>query len=124
MEAKVGPFIFSARSNATGMREPGFNSAINGQLALKYRFAKALERGEPATARASMPELRNLLRCWGNTSVNSRDPRSLPRRLFKPEIVANTLIHDALLGHPEGQCCYVALTWDTTDRAFFRVQGG
>jgi hypothetical protein len=50
VEAKAGPYIFSARSNSVGMQEPGFNSAINGQLSLKYRLACALERAEPNAA--------------------------------------------------------------------------
>lgn len=42
LEAKVCPHCASAISNSEGMTARGFNSSCNGQLALKYRFAKAL----------------------------------------------------------------------------------
>src|SRR5262245_42660906 len=44
LEAKVVPYLLSMQPNRVGMRMAGFNSSINGQLALKYRFAKAVER--------------------------------------------------------------------------------
>jgi hypothetical protein len=49
-EAKVISYTESMQStspgasNRWGMAQPGFNSSINGQLTLKYRFAKALSR--------------------------------------------------------------------------------
>jgi hypothetical protein len=122
VEAKAGPYIFSARSNTVGMREPGFNSAINGQLSLKYRFARALEAAAPHPEEGGYAAIAESPAMLAQYQARLNDPRSIPRRLFKPEIITNLLMHNALLGHPERQCCYVAFTWDTQDRAFFRDQ--
>ena len=43
VEAKVAPYLASMRPNSQGMTLPRFKSRINGQLSLKYRFARALE---------------------------------------------------------------------------------
>jgi hypothetical protein len=103
------------RTNRIGMREPGFNSSINGQLALKYRFAKALEAAAPGNEVIKEPE--PLLRAYADR-VN--DPRRFPRGLAKPEIVRDMLAPLGMLGLPEAHCHYVALTWDAEDRAFMR----
>src|SRR5690242_2756525 len=50
IEAKATPYEVSARPNTpvpglsrSGMQARGYNSSVNGQLALKYRFATALQ---------------------------------------------------------------------------------
>lgn len=113
VEAKIGPYLSSMVPNRVGMRQAGFNSSINGQLALKYRFATALQqasgRGGP------VEEATGLLQQY---RVQLRDPRSVPRRLAKPEIVQ--IFSDCgVLGLAESRCCYVALTWDAETRPFF-----
>jgi hypothetical protein len=47
------------------------------------------------------------------------DPRRAPRRLAKPGIV-EMLRATGLLALSEDRCQYVALTWDTPERAFFK----
>jgi hypothetical protein len=115
IEAKIGPYILSMRPNSTGMSEPGFNSSINGQLALKYRFAKALEC---ATAETATIEESNELFHQYRKRVS--DLRTAPRRLAKPEIIAQMFSEHGLIGLPEERWCYVTLTWDAAEKAFFR----
>jgi hypothetical protein len=115
VEAKIGPYILAMRPNNVGMLEPGFNSGINGQLSLKYRFARALE-GSPRDAE-NVTESPDMLKAY---QKRVRDPRQLPRRLAKPEIVQHILRPNGLVGLAEEFCHYVALTWDTEARAFFR----
>lgn len=115
LEAKVVPYLVAMRPNKIGMQEPGFNSSINGQLALKYRFARALELAEPGDTRLTEPEA--VLRAYAG---QLNDGRLAPRSLAKPAIVQNILSRLGLLGLPETRCHYIALTWDTADRAFFR----
>ena len=55
LEAKVGPYLSSMKPNAGGMRDPGFNSSINGQLTLKFRFASALEQANASTLTITEP---------------------------------------------------------------------
>jgi hypothetical protein len=49
-EAKVVPYDISAIANSEGMRTAGFNSSINGQLSLKYRFVQALKQWNGKTS--------------------------------------------------------------------------
>jgi hypothetical protein len=44
LEAKIGLYLSSTRSSRVGIPEPSYNSTINGQLSLRYRFAKTLAR--------------------------------------------------------------------------------
>jgi hypothetical protein len=115
IEAKVGPYMLSMRPNRTGMREPGFNSSINGQLALRYRFAKAVETAKPEALAIEEPAA--LLQQY---RARLGDPRSLPRRLVKSEVVNEMLRKNQLLGISEERWVYVTLTWDAAERAFFR----
>jgi len=114
VEAKVAPYLASMRPNKHGMTLPGFNSSINGQLALKYRFARALEASSPGVLALLEPEA---LRAAYASRL--RDGRSMPRRLSKLGIVRDTLTPLGLLGLSESHCEYVALTWDAPERAFF-----
>src|SRR5262249_51250285 len=47
------------------------------------------------------------------------DPRSVPRRLAKSQVVNEVLLASQLRGIAEERWSYVALTWDAEDRAFF-----
>jgi hypothetical protein len=114
VEAKIGPYIASMRPNSEGMRLPGFNSSINGQLALKYRFARALEAARKDELALVEPD--RLLTAYAGR-VN--DSRAFPRRLAKAGIVTGILQPLGLLGLPESHCTYVALTWDTPERRLF-----
>src|SRR5215831_8168072 len=42
VESKIVMYLASMRPNHKGMQLPNFNSSINGQLSLKYRFARSL----------------------------------------------------------------------------------
>jgi hypothetical protein len=114
IEAKVGPYLLSMMPNTVGMKQPGFNSSINGQLSLRYRFAKALERA--ASGALNVEESPALLEQYRQ---QLGDSRNMPRRLNKPEIVKNVLDKERLLGLPENRWSYVALTWDAEERVFF-----
>jgi hypothetical protein len=120
IEAKAGPYVFSAKSNTIGMKDPGFNSSINGQLSLKYRFACALGRTAPLLPSGEVPagivEPAQLKAAY-STSLN--DKKVTPRRLLKPGIVRDMFAGRGLLGHAETHCFYVALTRDRHDRMSF-----
>lgn len=45
VEAKRGRYISAAASNRVGMRDRAYNSSINGQLSLRYRFSRAIQEG-------------------------------------------------------------------------------
>lgn len=102
VEAKVVPYAASAVCNNPGMQIPGYNSSINGQLALKYRFANAANGAvvvEPEPIHHAYQEVLG-------------DPQNYPRRLLKPQVI-NVLQQHGLLGLPLDHFSFVALTWDT-----------
>jgi hypothetical protein len=113
VEGKVVMYVASMLPNHEGMRFPGFNSSINGQLSLKFRFARALSGASPESLDVAETE-----RQLGAYKEKLGDPRVLPRRLAKPTIVKDIFRPLRLLGLPERHCEYVALTWDTPARAF------
>ncbi len=113
IEAKVGPYLTSMMPNRVGMRRAGFNSSINGQLALKYRFANALAK--MTSADGSIEEPTELARQY---RLQLADPRSMPRRLVQPKIV-RMFREYGLAGIPESRCSYVALTWDSEERPYY-----
>jgi hypothetical protein len=118
VEAKAICYQFSMGSNSSGM-SPGFNSTINGQISLKYRFAKALGNPESSTNEIIEPES-----IFGAYKKRLRDYSQKPRHLRKPEVL-QLLDALGLMSLPEDRCCYVALTWDDPDHAFLidaRVQ--
>ena len=105
IEAKVVPYLGSAMSNDVRreMAARGYNSSINGQLALRYRLTHALAqpRGrpqlvEPATLHA---QYRDQL----------GDPTIHPRRLNDPCVCG---IFDPIRELPPEHYHLVAWTWD------------
>jgi hypothetical protein len=112
VEAKVGQYLSSMMSNTLGMREAGFNSSINGQLALKFRFVTALGSCENTAVEIVEPD--GVLKQYRQ---RLNDPRQAPRRLAKAGIV-DVFRESGLLGIREDRCAYVALTWDTASRMF------
>jgi len=118
LEAKIVSYIFSMRSNEQGMKGDHFNSSINGQLALKYRFAKALENvsgknGKPDVVEESVElfdQYRKIL----------KDSNVAPRHLNKSVIINEVLSPLGLLNLTEKKCHYVALTWDSDNHVFFK----
>jgi hypothetical protein len=110
VEVKVVPYAASAIPNRLGM-VPGYNSRINGQLSLKYRFSHALSvwpgrmgmLAEPAglySAYLQPPQLGGL-----------SDARSSPRHLARQnvlQILGDFELHDL----PIERCHFVAWTHD------------
>lgn len=122
VEAKVVSYIDSMQSTALsagarwGMTQIGFNSSINGQLSLKYRFAKALSRWDgnaPAIAESSAAF--NAYK----SRLNDSDVKAPGRTLAKPSILNRIFKPLRLSGIGEENCCYIALTWDTESNVFF-----
>ncbi len=112
LEAKAICYQFSMGSNSSGM-SPGFNSSINGQLSLKYRFAKALANSLSTKDEIVEPEA-----LFAAYKEQLRDYSHKPRHLRKPEIL-QILSYLGLMSLPEERFCYVALTWDDAEHAFF-----
>jgi len=113
LEAKAVPYTFSMAENSAGMA-PGFNSSINGQLTLKYRFARAL--GNPGSHAGLLVEPEGLFHQYEG---RLRDYNKRPRRLQKAKVL-RSIADLRLMGIPEERCCYVAWTWDDQAHAFFR----
>lgn len=111
VEAKVHPYPLSAGSNRGGM-SAGYNSTINGQLTLKYRFACALANQE-----SPLVEPDTLFACYRE---QLRDYAPKPRRLLKGAVV-DILQGLNLVGLPESRCHYVALTWDDSEKKVFET---
>lgn len=118
VEAKVTPYEFSAGSNIQGMRAPGFNSRINGQLALKYRFAQALQQGLLKGDKDT--ELRESNSVYAGYKDGLNDPAPTNRRLQNQKVI-RLLDQYGLIGLPEERCHYVALTWDDKPERVFRA---
>ena len=111
IEAKAKCYQFSTGSNSGGM-SPGFNSTINGQISLKYRFATAL--ANPDSNETEIVEPEPIYRAY---KEQLRDYSRNPRHLKKPEILQ--MFGDlGLISLPETRCYYVALTWDDPTHAF------
>lgn len=103
VEAKVVPYLGSAMDNALRMATRGYNSSINGQLALRYRLSHAL---------AAVPEQRQVVEpATLHTQYRNQlgDPAVRPRRLSDPCVSA---ILDPLRGLPPENYHFVAWTWD------------
>jgi len=99
VEAKAKPYEFSCAPNRNN-RDAGFSSTINGQLALKYRFARALEASKADWNEIAEPE-----------ELHTRYGERRRRHLVKGE-VRDVLAAYGLIGIPEERCYYVAFTWD------------
>jgi hypothetical protein len=104
------------RAAKWGMEQKGFNSSINGQLTLKYRFANALSLWDGRAAAIS--ESRSLFEAYQGRLNDS--PRKSPgRSLAKPSILTGIFGRLGLARLPEANCHYIALTWDCESKAFF-----
>lgn len=115
VEAKVGPYINSALSNKNGMTRKSFNSSINGQLSLRYRFAHALARWDGKSEEIAEPTA--LFHAYQKPpGIGLGDKLKAPRHLLKRSVL--DILHDAgLASLPMEQCYFVALTWD--EKPFF-----
>jgi len=112
LEAKVIPYSASAISNRQGMTQRGYNSACNGQLSLKYRFAKALEVWDGHQDRIVEPAA--VYRAYRRPPSDGGlgDPQSAPRKLQKRQILRQVLAPLHLAGLPLDHFGFLALTWD------------
>jgi hypothetical protein len=115
IEAKVIPYSVSAISNNEGMRTRGYNSACNGQLSLKYRFARALEQWDGIKGVIEEPGA--IFNAYKRSTSDGglSDSHPAPRRLQKTSILKGILTPLGLAGLPLDHCCFVALTWDRED---------
>jgi hypothetical protein len=118
IEAKAKTYRDSMMPNQDpGMRARGFNSKINGQLSLKYRFAKAI-----IAANKGLTEwVEEPMELWQRYTADMlKDPIPTPRRLKKGYIISK-ILQPLMSGITSDECFrYVALTWDTENMAFFR----
>ena len=117
VEAKATRYGSSAQPNENGIAADGFNSSINGQLALKYRFAHALQNW-PDNEDAIIREPANVHASYAmETELGGLgDPKSQPRHVGKQSILRR-LRELGFKGHPVSKCYFVAWTWDRV--AFF-----
>lgn len=119
VEAKVVPYLASALSNKLGMAMPKYNSACNGQLALKYRFARALGDWDGRSTQIAEPKAIHENYRVAGASGGLSDPKPRPRHLEKRQILCGIMKPLGLDGLPLDHCCFVALTWDR--EPFFKV---
>jgi hypothetical protein len=123
IEAKVVSYVDSMQSTSPsvgsrwGMTQIGFNSSINGQLSLKYRFARALSQWDGT--RPAISESPAVFAGY-RSRLNDSEAKAPGRTLAKPSILNRIFKPLRLHGIPEEDCCYVALTWDTASNAFYR----
>jgi hypothetical protein len=119
IEAKVVPYLASAMGNAADtMAASGFNSSINGQLALRHRLAYALHRWDGAGVLAEPADLHAAYR---STTGGLCDPASQPRSLAKAAVLDLVRRH-GLHRLPLARYHLVAWTWDAGP--FFAPAGG
>jgi hypothetical protein len=118
IEAKAKTYRDSKKRNQDpGMNAQGFNSSINGQLSLKYRFAQAIiAANEGLTEWVEEPS-----ELWRRYAADQlKDPITEPRRLKKGYIISK-ILKPLMSGIKSNESFrYVALTWDSEDMAFFR----
>lgn len=121
LEAKAQSYTESMQTTARlrvaewGMEQEGFNSSINGQLTLKYRFANALSLWDGRAA--SISESPTMFRAY-QTRLNDSPSKAPGRSLAKPSILNGIFGRLGLAGLPEANCHYIALTWDCQSKAF------
>lgn len=121
LEAKAQSYTDSMQQTSPlraakwGMEQDGFNSSINGQLTLKYRFANALSLWDGRAA--SISESRSLFEAY-QVRLNDSPKKSPGRRLAKPSILG-IFERLGLARLPEANCHYIALTWDCESKVFF-----
>jgi len=102
IEAKVDTYEKAAGSNSKGMVE-GYNSKINGQLSLKYRFCKAIEGW---TQEQSIQESEILFQQYKDR-IGENNRR--PRRLVKKQVL-NLLEKHRFHELDLDRCFFVAMT--------------
>lgn len=115
IEAKVTTYRKSMSSITENMRSESYNSTINGQLSLKYRFAKALEITESANPTTIIEPYQ----IFQQYKEQLEDQKDAPRKLQKKKIIQLILAPLGLIGLKEQYFYYVTLTWDTIAHAFF-----
>lgn len=115
IEVKVIPYEKSKIPNSIGMKHPHFNSSINGQLSLKYRFARALST-------SSDNRIEETEEIYAHYKEQLNDKLSIPRNLNKAEIIEKILKFKEfdVTAIPEDNFHYVAWTWDRENRVFFK----
>jgi hypothetical protein len=122
LEAKAQSYTDSMQQTSPlraakwGMEQDGFNSSINGQLTLKYRFANALSLWDGRAPAIS--ESRLAFEAY-QVRLNDSPKKSPGRSLAKPSILNGIFGRLGLAGLPEENCHYIALTWDCESKAFF-----
>jgi hypothetical protein len=121
LEAKIVSYMDSMQSTLQsggakwGMTQKGFNSSINGQISLKYRFAKALSRWDGKAPAIS--EAPGIFRAY-QSRLNDSTAKAPGRALAKPAILNGIFKPLGLCSLPEENCYYIALTWDLPSKAF------
>jgi|GEM_PF-3445464 len=117
LEAKVITYLLSAMSNEKGM-DKSFNSSINGQLSLKYRFAKTLQLWNGSNE--GIVESNEIFQAYKRSPKDGGldDTNTTPRKLKKAEVL-KILRENNLQELPVENSYYVALTWDKNP--FFTV---
>ena len=105
VEAKARTYLESAIDNEFGIKKPGFNSSINGQLSLKYRFAKALKNWNGNADIVSEPNA-----ICEQYRVQLKDGIGTPRKLVKRGILEGIIKPLGMHRVSEEDFHYVALT--------------
>jgi len=110
LEAKIAGYADSAMSIAAGIRK-NFNSSVNGQLSLKYRFAHAVSRWNGGPHALSEPQevADAYQQAPGDGGLG--DPQQTPRRLAKPAVL-QILRENGLAGLHLAGFHFVVLTGD------------
>lgn len=126
VEAKVVSYTESMLStspdgtNRWGMLQEGFNSSINGQITLKYRFAKALSRWDGVSAVIAEDEA--VFKAYMER-LNDAGSKAPGRTLVKETILKGIFKRLGLHGISEDSCYFIALTWDTRAKCFLSHDG-
>lgn len=110
-EAKVGQYAACVMPHASGIATSGFNSSINGQLALKWRFAQALAAWDGNAASIVEPNSIHMAYAASPQEGGLGDTARNPRRLSKPWIL-NHLRQANAAGTPVSQWRFVVLSHD------------
>jgi hypothetical protein len=119
VEGKVCGYAKSAMPNNPGMAAEKFDSSINGQIALKYRFSQALQCWDGQRTRIVEPESLWLAYKRSPMDGGLDDPAERPRRVQKPAVLALLEKH-SLFQLPADHFHFVALTSD--DLPFWNEQ--
>lgn len=119
VEAKAVPYITSMYDNKDGIPEKGFNSSINGQLSLKYRFAIALNNWEK-NYNNGLSEPKNMFSLYQDSEEGLNDNKKHPRKIDKEKILKNILKPLGLKNLDDKRFYFVAWTWDNDEHIFFK----